>query len=80
MKTITARQFFRNGAHKKHLAEGQPLLVTTDGEPDFYVIKAGARKIKTVEEIQAENAKIFGRRKSKKAAIDSVKVLRELRE
>ena len=79
MKTITAREFFRDGAHKKHLAEGQPVLVTTDGEPDFYVIKAGARKTKTVEDIERENAKILGRSKRKKTSFDSVKVLRELR-
>lgn len=79
MKTITAREFFRDGAHKKHLAEGQPLLVTTDGEPDFYVIKAGARKTKSIDEIERENAKIFGPSKRKKASFDSVKVLRELR-
>lgn len=81
MKTITAREFFRDGAHKKHLAEGQPVLVTTDGEPDFYVIKAGARKTKTIEEIKRENAKIFGGgTRKKKASFDSVKALRELRE
>jgi hypothetical protein len=80
MKTVTAREFFRDGAHKKHLAEGQPLLVTTDGEPDFYVIKAGARKTKTIEEIESENAKIFGKRKRGRASFDSAKVLRELRE
>ncbi len=80
MKTITAREFFRGGAHKKHMAEGQPLLVTTDGEPDFYVIKAGVRKTKTIEEIERENAKIFGSRKTRKASFDSGKALRELRE
>lgn len=79
MKTITAREFFRNGAHKKHLAQGQPLLVTTDGEPDFYVIKAGGGKTKTIEEIERENARIFGARKRKKISFDSLKALRELR-
>jgi PHD/YefM family antitoxin component YafN of YafNO toxin-antitoxin module len=80
MKTITARQFFRDGVHKKHLAEGQPLLVTTDGEPDFYVIKAGPKRTKSLEEIERENAKIFGSRKRRKASFDSVRTLRELRE
>ena len=78
MKTITAREFFREGAHKKHLAQGEPLLVTTDGEPDFYVIKAGPQKFKTIDEIRAENEKIFGRKP--KIKMDSVKLLRGLRE
>ena len=78
MKTITAREFFREGAHKKHLAQGEPLLVTTDGEPDFYVIKAGPQKLKTIDEIRAENEKIFG--KKPKIKMDSVKLLRGLRE
>lgn len=77
MKTITAREFFREGAHKKHLAQGEPVLVTKDGQPDFYVLKAGPRKIKTIEEIDSENAKIFGKRP--KTTFDSLKVLRELR-
>jgi hypothetical protein len=77
MKTITAREFFRQGAHKKHLAQGEPVLVTTDGQPDFYVIKAGPSKVKTIEEIKAENARVFG--KKPKTRFDSRKVLRELR-
>jgi hypothetical protein len=78
MKTITAREFFRAGAHKKHLAQGEPVLVTTEGEPDFYVIKAGPQKLKTIEEIRAENEKIFG--KKPKVKMDSLKLLRALRE
>ena len=37
------------------------------------------RKIKSIDEIERENAKIFGRRKPKKTSFDSVKALRELR-
>jgi hypothetical protein len=77
MKTVTAQEFFREGAHQQHLAEGEPVLVTNGGEPDFYVIKAGSKAVKTMEEIEAENAKIFG--KKTKPSFDSLKVLRELR-
>jgi hypothetical protein len=77
MKTVTSQEFFRKGASKKHLAGVEPLLVTSAGEPDFYVVKAGAKVVKTIEEIEAENAKIFG--KKTKQTFDSLKVLRELR-
>jgi hypothetical protein len=40
-------------------------------------IKACPQKVKTIDEIEAENARIFG--KKPKSTMDSLKLLRELR-
>ena len=77
MKTITAYEFFREGAYKKHLARENVLFVTTSAGLDFYVVRAQPRMVKTIDEIKAENETIFGEKP--KTRCDSVKLLRRLR-
>lgn len=45
MKTVTAREFYHNAALVDGLAEGNQLVVTSNGKPKFVVSKSSRPKM-----------------------------------
>jgi len=76
MKTLTIREFFHSPALVKSLHPGQTLIVTSNGQPDLIVTKAGRRPKKTASDLQRE-AKALLSKPGKK--VDTVALIRKLR-
>ena len=56
---MTTREFFHTPGLVKSLHAGQTILVTDNGQPNFTVIKAGARPRKTAQDLAREAKEIF---------------------
>jgi antitoxin (DNA-binding transcriptional repressor) of toxin-antitoxin stability system len=76
VKTVTTREFYHTPSLVKSMSEGQTVLVTSNGKPDFIVKKAGKRLRKTAAEMRREARETFPEDRPK---VDTVAFLRELR-
>ncbi len=76
MKAVTTREFYHTPSLVKSMSDGQSLLVTSNGSPEFIVRKAGRRQRKTAAEMRREARATFPDDRPK---VDTVAFLRELR-
>jgi hypothetical protein len=76
VKSVTKRQFLHQPSLTRNLGEGECLVVTSNGSPEFMVTKAGPRRFLSVRQLESEARRIFPKPGSK---VDGVEFLRSLR-
>jgi antitoxin (DNA-binding transcriptional repressor) of toxin-antitoxin stability system len=76
VKTITTREFFHTPALVRTLRPGQALIVTDKGAPSFTVTKAGARRLKSRQDLEREALEICPEAKQK---VNFAEAIRDLK-